>query len=46
VLAGWLTQALPAPQRDKTLFTAKTFISCHRCKLSKRGSFTPKERAP
>lgn len=37
VLAGWLTQALPAPQRDKTLFTIKTFISCYGCKLSKCG---------
>lgn len=36
VLACWLTQTLPAPQRDKTLFTTKTFISCHGCKLFKR----------
>lgn len=37
VLAGWLMQALPAPQRDKSLFTTKTFISYHGCKLSKYG---------
>jgi hypothetical protein len=39
VLAGWLTQALPTPQMDGTLFTAKTFISCHGCELSKCGFY-------
>lgn len=37
VLAGWLMQALLAPQRDETLFTIKTFINCNGCKLSKCG---------